>query len=199
MSLVCQDAPDFNASAVLADGSIDPNYSLKSATKNAYAVVFFYPLDFTFVCPTEMIALHNRIEEFKKRNVEVITVSIDSAYTHLAWRNTPPNKGGIGHVKYTMVSDIKHEICRAYGVESEGGVAFRATFIIDRQGKVRSELINDLPIGRNIEETLRTIDALQFNEVHGEVCPANWKKGQEGMSASAEGVASYLSENSGAL
>lgn len=193
--LVCQDAPDFTAAAVLADGKIESNYRLRDAIKGRYGLVFFYPLDFTFVCPTELIALDNRAEEFKKRNVEVIAVSIDSAYTHLAWRNTPVEKGGIGPVKYTMVADIKHEIARAYGVENEGGVALRGAFLIDRQGKVRSQNVNDLPIGRNIDELLRIVDALQFNEAHGEVCPANWEKGNKGMRASQEGVASYLAEN----
>lgn len=194
-SLICQDAPDFTASAVLADGKIESSYRLRDAIKGRYALIFFYPLDFTFVCPTELVALDNRSEEFKKRNVEVITVSIDSAYTHLAWRNTPLEKGGIGPVKYTMVADIKHEIARAYGVENEGGVALRGAFVIDRQGKIRSQTVNDLPIGRNVDELIRIVDALQFNEAHGEVCPANWEKGSKGMRASQEGVSSYLAEN----
>lgn len=193
--LVCQDAPDFTAAAVLADGKIETNYRLRDAIKGRYGLVFFYPLDFTFVCPTELIALNNRIEEFKKRNVEVIAISIDSVYTHLAWRNTPVEKGGIGHVNYTMVADIKHDVARAYGVENEGGVALRGAFVIDRQGKVRSQNINDLPIGRNIDELLRIVDALQFNEAHGDVCPANWEKGRKAMHPSQEGVAAYLTEN----
>lgn len=197
--LVCQDAPDFTATAVLADGKIEPNYRLRDAIKGRYGLVFFYPLDFTFVCPTELIALNNRAEEFKKRNVEIIAVSIDSVYTHLAWRNTPVEKGGIGPVKYTMVADIKHDIVRTYGVENEGGVALRGAFVIDRQGKVRSQNVNDLPIGRNIDELIRIVDALQFNEAHGDVCPANWEKGNKGMRASQEGVATYLAENAEAL
>lgn len=194
-TLVCQNAPDFTASAVLANGTIEGQYRLLDATKGKYGLVFFYPLDFTFVCPTELVALNNRIEEFKKRNVEVIAVSIDSAYTHQAWRNTPVEKGGIGPVKYTMVADIKHDIARAYGVESEAGVALRGAFLIDKQGKVRSQIINDLPIGRNVDELIRLVDALQFHETHGEVCPANWSRGGKGMNASQEGVSKFLAEN----
>jgi peroxiredoxin (alkyl hydroperoxide reductase subunit C) len=198
-TLVCKDAPDFTTSAVLANGEIDGQYNLRNATKGQYGLVFFYPLDFTFVCPTELIALNNRIEEFKKRNVEVIAISIDSAYTHQAWRNTPVEKGGIGPVKYTMVADMKHDIARAYGVEAEAGVALRGAFLIDKQGKVRSQIVNDLPIGRNVDELIRLVDALQFHEAHGEVCPAGWNKGAKGMSASKEGVAQYLAEHEEAL
>lgn len=197
--LVCQTAPDFTASAVLANGTIEPAYRLSDAIKGKYGLVFFYPLDFTFVCPTELVALNNRIEEFKKRNVEVIAISIDSAYTHQAWRNTPVEKGGIGPVKYTMVADIKHDIARAYGVEAEVGVALRGAFLIDKQGNVRSQIINDLPIGRNVDELIRLVDALQFHETHGEVCPANWNKGGKGMAASHEGVSKFLAENETAL
>jgi peroxiredoxin (alkyl hydroperoxide reductase subunit C) len=198
-TLVCQNAPDFTASAVLANGTIENQYRLSDATKGKYGLVFFYPLDFTFVCPTELIALNNRIEEFKNRNVEVIAISIDSAYTHQAWRNTPVEKGGIGPVKYTMVADIKHDIARAYGVENEGGVALRGAFLIDKQGKVRSQIINDLPIGRNVDELIRLVDALQFHEAHGDVCPANWNKGSKGMNASQEGVSKFLAENEAVL
>jgi peroxiredoxin (alkyl hydroperoxide reductase subunit C) len=194
-TLVCQDAPNFTTAAVLANGSIDPHYCLHDTIKDKYAILFFYPLDFTFVCPTELVALNNRAEEFKKRNVEVIAISIDSAYTHQAWRNTPVEKGGIGPVKYTMVADIKHDIARAYGVESESGVALRGTFLIDTHRKVRSQIVNDLPIGRNIKELIRLVDALQFHELHGDVCPANWDKGEKGMKASQEGVSQYLAEN----
>ncbi len=194
-TLVCQNAPDFTATAVLANGTIDGQYRLLDAIKGKHGLVFFYPLDFTFVCPTELIALNNRIEEFKKRNVEVIAISIDSAYTHQAWRNTPVEKGGIGQVKYTMVADIKHDIASAYGVENEAGVALRGAFLIDQQGKVRSQIINDLPIGRNVDELIRLVDALQFHEAHGDVCPANWNKGSKGMNASQEGVSKFLAEN----
>ncbi|MNE56027.1 putative peroxiredoxin [compost metagenome] len=161
--------------------------------------MFFYPLDFTFVCPSELIALDHRMAEFRDRNVEVIAVSIDSHFTHNAWRNTPINAGGIGQVQYIMAADMKHDIAKAYDVESEGGVAFRGAFLIDDKGVVRSQIVNDLPLGRNMDELLRLVDALQFTEEHGEVCPANWKKGDKGMTASPEGVAKYLAENASSL
>jgi len=161
--------------------------------------VFFYPLDFTFVCPSELIALDNRMADFKARNVEVVAVSIDSHFTHNAWRNTPVNNGGIGQVRYTMAADIKQEIMKAYDVQSADGVAFRGAFLIDDKGVVRSQIVNDLPLGRNMEELIRLVDALQFHEEHGEVCPANWKKGDKGMNASPEGVAAYLTEHAAAL
>jgi len=194
--LVGREAPDFTVSAVLGNGEIVDNYNFKEATKGKYALIFFYPLDFTFVCPSELIALDHAIDEFKGRNVEVIGVSIDSQFTHNAWRNTPTENGGIGPVKYTLAADMTHNICRSYGVEHpEAGVAFRGAFLIDKEGIVRSQIVNDLPLGRNIQEILRTVDALQFTEKHGEVCPANWKPGDIGMKASPEGVAAYLSEN----
>jgi peroxiredoxin (alkyl hydroperoxide reductase subunit C) len=157
--------------------------------------VFFYPLDFTFVCPSELIAFDHRLDECKKRGVEVIGVSIDSQFTHLAWKNTPVDKGGIGQVKYPLVADVKHEICKAYDVEAEGGVAFRGSFLIDRQGVVRHQVVNDLPLGRNIDEMIRMVDALQFTEEHGEVCPAGWVRGKAGMKADTQGVAKYLTEH----
>lgn len=193
--LVGKPAPDFTVPAVLADGSIVESYSFSAATKGKYALVFFYPLDFTFVCPSELIALDHRIPDFKARNVEVVGVSIDSHFTHNAWRNTAINDGGIGQVNYTLAADITHEIAKAYDVESAGGVAFRGAFLIDPNGIVRSQIVNDLPLGRNMEELLRLFDALQFHAEHGEVCPANWKKGDAGMNASPEGVAAYLSAN----
>ncbi|MFT3741776.1 MAG: peroxiredoxin [Gammaproteobacteria bacterium] len=195
--LVCKQAPDFTAGAVLADGKIVNPYTLSEVLKDKYGLLFFYPLDFTFVCPTELIALDKRMDEFKKRNVEVIGVSIDSVYTHQAWRNTPVNKGGIGPVNYTLVGDIKHEISKAYGIQHpEEGISLRAAFLIDKCGKVRSQLVNDAPIGRNIDELLRLVDALQFHETYGEVCPAGWQKGNKAFNASAEGVANYLTEHS---
>ena len=197
--LVGKSAPDFTAPAVLGNGEIVDSYSFSAATKGKKAVVFFYPLDFTFVCPSELLAFDSRMGEFAKRGVEVIGVSIDSHFTHNAWRNTAINDGGIGPVKYTLVADITHAICKAYDVESEGGVAFRGTFIIDEEGVVRSQIVNDLPIGRNVDETLRTVDALIFHQQHGEVCPAGWKDGDKGMVASPEGVAAYLAENASKL
>ena len=190
--LVGKPAPDFTATAVLGNNDIR-EISLSSFTKGKYAVVFFYPFDFTFVCPTELIAFDHRLDEFKKRNVEVIGVSIDSEHTHLAWRSTPVDKGGIGQVRYPIVADVRHLIARAYDVESPGGQAYRGSFLIDKSGIVRHQVVNDLPLGRNIDEMLRMVDALQFNEEHGEVCPAGWTKGKAGMKENAEGVAKYLS------
>ncbi|RLV58081.1 peroxiredoxin C [Parashewanella curva] len=198
--LVGRKAPNFTAAAVLGSGEIVDSFNLEDAIKGKPAVIFFYPLDFTFVCPSELIAFDHRMEEFTKRGVEVIGVSIDSQFTHNAWRNTPVNEGGIGPVKYTLVADVKHEICQAYDVEHpEAGVAFRGSFLVDKDGQVRHQVVNDLPLGRNVDEMLRMIDALQFHEEHGEVCPAGWNKGEKGMQADPAGVANYLSENADAL
>jgi len=195
--LVGKPAPDFTAQAVYGNNEIKP---LKlSSFKGKYVVLFFYPLDFTFVCPSELIAFDHRLEEFRARGVEVLSCSIDSHFTHLAWKNTPVDKGGIGQVGFPMVSDINHAIAQAYDVESAGGVAFRGSFLIDKNGTVRHQVVNDLPLGRNVDEMLRMVDALQFTEEHGEVCPAGWQKGKKGMTASPEGVAKYLAENAKAL
>ena len=194
--LVGRKAPDFTAPAVLADGTITEKFNFAQATKGKYAVVFFYPLDFTFVCPSELIAFDHRMDDFKQRGVEVIGVSIDSHFTHNAWRNTPVAKGGIGPVKYTLVADMTHAICKGFDVEiADGSVAYRGSFLIDRQGTVRHQVVNDLPLGRNVDEMLRMVDALQFFEENGEVCPAGWKKGDAGMQASPDGVATYLSKH----
>ena len=197
--LVGKQAPDFTANAVMGDNEIR-SYTLSAETNGKYAVIFFYPLDFTFVCPSELIAFDHRLADFKQRGVEVIGVSIDSQFTHLAWKNTPINNGGIGQVQYPLIADIKHDICRAYDVEfGAAGVAFRGSFLIDKKGVVRHQVVNDLPLGRNVDEMLRMVDALQFTEEHGEVCPAGWSKGKAGMTASTEGVAKYLAENAKAL
>lgn len=194
--LVGRRAPDFTAPAVLGDGSIVDEFHLQKAIEGKYAVLFFYPLDFTFVCPSELIAFDHRLDEFKSRNVEVIGISIDSHYTHNAWRNTPVNAGGIGPVRYTLVADMTHGICKAYDVETpDGAVAFRGSFLIDTKGTVRHQVVNDLPLGRNIDEMIRMVDTLQFTEEHGEVCPAGWNKGDKGMKADPGGVAEYLAEN----
>lgn len=194
--LVGKPAPDFTANAVMGDNTIR-SFTLSKEIEGKYAVIFFYPLDFTFVCPSELIAFDHRLDEFKKRNVEVIGVSIDSQFTHLAWKNTTVNQGGIGQVQYPLVADVKHEICRAYDVEfSPAGVAFRGSFLIDKAGTVRHQVVNDLPLGRNVDEMLRMVDALQFTEEHGEVCPAGWNKGKPGMKASTAGVAEYLAAHS---
>lgn len=197
--LVGKQAPDFTVPAVLADGQIVDSFSFSEATKGKYAVVFFYPLDFTFVCPSELIAFDHRIDEFKSRGVEVIGVSIDSHFTHNAWRNTPINQGGIGQVRYTLAADITHSIAKDYDVESAIGVAFRGSFLIDKNGVVRHQVVNDLPLGRNVDEMIRMVDALQFHEEHGEVCPAGWNKGDAGMNANPAGVAEYLSKNADKL
>ncbi len=196
--LVAKEAPDFTAPAVMPDGSIKDDFRL-SDLKGKYVVLFFWPMDFTFVCPTEIIAHDRRLAEFKERNVEVIGVSIDSQYTHYSWRNTPVEKGGIGPVRFPMVADVKHMITQAYGIEHPDGVALRASFLIDKSGVVQHQVINNLPIGRNIDEMIRIIDALQFTEKYGEVCPAGWHKGEEGMKESAEGVSKYLSANANKL
>lgn len=200
MVLVTRQAPDFTCAAVLGNGEIVNNFNFKKHVNGKAAVLFFYPLDFTFVCPSELIAFDHRYEEFKKRGVEVVGVSIDSEFTHNAWRNTPTENGGIGAVKYALAADVKHEIAKAYGIEHpEEGVALRASFLIDKNGVVRHQIVNDLPLGRNIDEMLRMVDALQFHEEHGEVCPAQWEKGKEGMKDSPEGVAKYLKQNADKL
>ena len=200
MVLVTRQAPDFTCAAVLGNGEIVNNFNFKKHINGKVAVLFFYPLDFTFVCPSELIAFDHRYEEFKKRGVEVVGVSIDSEFTHNAWRNTPTENGGIGAVKYALAADVKHDIAKAYGIEHpEAGVALRASFLIDKNGVVRHQVVNDLPLGRNIDEMLRMVDALQFHEEHGEVCPAQWEKGKEGMKDNPEGVAKYLKQNADKL
>ena len=195
--LVGKAAPDFTATAVYGNNEIK-EFKL-SSLRGKCVVLFFYPLDFTFVCPSELIAFDHRLDEFKKRGVEVVGCSIDSQFTHLAWKNTSINNGGIGQVGYPLVADINHTICQAYDVEAAGGVAFRGSFLIDKAGVVQHQVVNNLPLGRNIDEMLRMIDALQFTEEHGEVCPAGWQKGKKGMTASPDGVAKYLAENAAVL
>jgi peroxiredoxin (alkyl hydroperoxide reductase subunit C) len=198
--LVGRKAPDFTVPAVSAAGQIVDKFNLHDNLKDKYGLVFFYPLDFTFVCPSELIALDHRMAEFKSRGVEVIAVSIDSHFAHNAYRNTAIKDGGIGPVKFTLAADMTHAICQSYGVEHPvAGVAFRAAFVIDKNGVVRSQMVNDLPIGRNIDEILRVIDAVQFFEENGEVCPAGWEKGKAGMKASLHGVAEYLAEHAHSL
>ena len=196
--LIGERAPDFTANAVTANGDIQ-EFNLNDAITNKYGLLFFYPLDFTFVCPSELIALGNRYDALRNLNVQVITVSTDSPHAHRAWRNTDPNDGGIGSVPFTMVSDIDGDIVTKYGIRAvpnrclyDAGTAMRATFITDRDGVIRALSINDEPIGRNIDEHIRTIEALQFFEENGEVCPAGWNKGASGMKNTAEGVASYF-------
>jgi peroxiredoxin 2/4 len=197
--LVGKQAPDFTATAVMADNSFNDKFNLKTFLKGKYGVLFFYPLDFTFVCPSEIIAFHNRVKEFKDRKTEVIGVSVDSHFTHLAWKNTPVDKGGIGNVQYPLVADLTKQIARDYDVLLNDAIAFRGTFLIDKDFKVRHQIVNDLPLGRNVDEALRMVDALQFHEEHGEVCPAGWNKGNDGMKANADGVAGYLKKHASKL
>jgi peroxiredoxin (alkyl hydroperoxide reductase subunit C) len=197
--LVGKEAPDFTAKAVMGNNEINEKFNLKAHIKGKVGILFFWPLDFTFVCPSEIIAFDNRVDEFKKRGAEVIGVSVDSHFTHLAWKNTAVNDGGIGKVKFPMVADLTKSIARAYDVLLADEVAFRGTFMIDKKGIVRHQVVNDLPLGRNVDEAIRMLDALNFVEEHGEVCPANWKQGEKAMKPTAEGVASYLKENAEAL
>ena len=193
-TLVTQQAPDFTAEAVMPDNSFG-SITL-SALKGKYVVLFFYPLDFTFVCPSEILAFNKKVEEFKTRNCELIGVSVDSKFTHLAWKNTAIENGGIGQIQYPLVQDLNKEIAKSYGILFGGSVALRGLFLIDPTGKIRHSVINDLPLGRNVDEALRMVDAVQFSDTHGEVCPANWKQGEEAMKPTAEGVASYLAKHS---
>lgn len=197
--LVGKPAPDFTAPAVMGDNSINEDFRLSQFVNGKYAVLFFWPLDFTFVCPSEIIAFDHRFDEFKARNTEVIGVSVDSQFTHLAWKRTPVEQGGVGNLRFPMVADLTQSIARDYDVLFNNSVALRGTFLIDRNMVVRHQVINDLPLGRNVDEALRMVDALQFNEEHGEVCPAGWQKGKPGMQANPEGVANYLKEHAAAL
>jgi len=192
-SLVTKPAPDFTAQAVMPDDSF-AEFTLSSC-QGKYVVLFFYPLDFTFVCPSEIIAFDKAIAKFKAKNTEVIGVSVDSHFTHLAWKNTPRNQGGIGAVQYPLVADLDKKISEKYGVLLDAGIALRGLFLIDKQGVVRHALVNDLPLGRSVDEVLRLVDALQFHEKHGDVCPANWHEGEEAMKPSAKGVAEYLAKH----
>ena len=193
-SLVTSEAPDFAAQAVMPDNSFA---ELKlSSYRGKYVMLFFYPLDFTFVCPSEIVAFDAALAQFEQKNTQVIGISVDSHYTHLAWKNTPRKEGGIGPIKYPLVADLTKQISKDYGVYLEKeGVALRGLFLIDKQGVVRHALVNDLPIGRSVDEALRVLDALQFHEQHGDVCPANWHAGEEAMHATAEGVATYLEKH----
>jgi peroxiredoxin (alkyl hydroperoxide reductase subunit C) len=198
--LVTKKAPDFTAPAVLADGQIVDNFNLYENFGEKGTVLFFYPLDFTFVCPSEIIAFSHRINEFKERGVNVIGVSVDSQFSHFAWRETPVEKGGIGRIEYPLVADLTKQISRDYDVLLEdAGVALRGSFLIDTDGTIRHAVINDLPLGRNIDEMLRMIDAMHFTNEHGEVCPAGWEKGKEGMKADPNGVAEYLAKHADEL
>jgi peroxiredoxin (alkyl hydroperoxide reductase subunit C) len=193
MSLVTKSAPEFKAEAVMPDNSFKT--ITLSSYRGKYVLMFFYPLDFTFVCPSEILAFNRQLQDFKAKNCEVLGISVDSIYTHLAWKNTLVDQGGIGQVQFPLVSDMAKSISIDYGVLLEDGIALRGLFLIDREGTVRHELVNDLPLGRNVDEALRVIDALQFFEEHGDVCPANWRPGEDAMKPTPEGVADYLAKH----
>ncbi len=197
--LVTKKAPDFTATTVLGNNQIVDNFNLYENLGEKGAVLFFYPLDFTFVCPSELIAFDHRLESFTERGINVIGVSVDSQFSHFAWKNTPVNQGGIGQVRYPLVADLNKQISRDYDVLLGDSVALRGSFLIDADGTVRHAVVNDLPLGRNIDEMLRMIDAMLFTNEYGEVCPAGWAKGDAGMKASTEGVAEYLTAHAEAL
>ena len=188
--LVTKPAPEFKAQAVLKDGSFG-ELSL-SQYRGKYVLLFFYPLDFTFVCPTEIIAFSDRVKEFSDLGVEVIGVSVDSQYSHLAWRNTPRTQGGLGPVGYPLVADLNKQIARDYDVLLNDAVALRGLFLIDKNGVVRHQVVNDLPLGRSVDEALRTVQALQFFEANGEVCPADWKEGKRTIKPSVAGSKEFF-------
>ncbi|MBL6970316.1 MAG: redoxin domain-containing protein [Campylobacterales bacterium] len=197
--LVTKKAPDFTATTVLADGQIVEDFNLYENFGEKGTVLFFYPLDFTFVCPSEIIAFSKRVEDFKARGVNVIGVSVDSQFSHFAWRETPVNQGGIGRVNMPLVADLTKSISADYDVLLDGGVALRGSFLIDADGTIRHAVINDLPLGRNIDEMIRMVDTMIFTNENGEVCPAGWAKGDEGMKADTAGVAEYLAKHEGDL
>ena len=198
-SLVGRQAPDFTAAAVMPDGDIQENFNLMKYLDGGYGILFFYPLDFTFVCPSEILAYSNRADALAALDTRLVSVSVDSQYSHYAWRNTPVNEGGLGPVKFPMVADITKQIARDYGVLIDDSVALRGTFLIDRRGTVRQVIVNDLPLGRNADEAVRIVEALRFHEEHGEVCPAGWQKGAAGMAPTKQGVADYLAQHADAL
>ena len=193
-TLVSKEAPDFTASAVMPDGSFKDDFKL-SDQRGKYVVLFFYPLDFTFVCPTEIVGFSTEVEEFKKRNTEVIGVSVDSKFSHLAWRNTDTKSGGMGNIQYPLVADMDKSISRNYDVSLGESVALRGLFLIDKNGIVQHQLINNLPLGRNIQEAIRMVDALQYFEANGEVCPANWEKGKDSMKPDPTGSQDYFKKH----
>lgn len=191
--LVTTEAPDFTATAVMPDNSFKEDFKL-SDYRGKYTLLFFYPLDFTFVCPSEILAFNQAVKQFEESNCQLIGISIDSHFSHLAWKNTPVKEGGIGNIQYPLVSDLNKEISKSYHVLLDGGVALRGLFLIDKDGIIRHQVVNDLPLGRSVNEALRVLHALQFTEQYGEVCPANWQQGEEAMAPTQEGVAAYLAK-----
>lgn len=192
--LVTKEAPDFTATAVMADNSFKEDFKL-SDYRGKYVMLFFYPLDFTFVCPSEILAFNKAVKQFEESNCQLVGVSIDSHFSHLAWKNTAVNDGGIGNIQYPLVADLNKSISKEYNVLLDAGIALRGLFLIDKEGIVRHQVVNDLPLGRSVSEALRVLHALQFTEEHGDVCPANWQQGEEAMKPTKEGVAEYLSNN----
>ena len=192
--MITKEAPDFTATAVLPDNSFKEEFKL-SELRGKYVLLFFYPLNFTFVCPSEILAFNKAVEEFEKANCQLVGISVDSHFSHFAWKNTPINEGGIGSIHYPLVSDLDKSISRDYGVLLPEGIALRGLFLVDREGIVRHMVVNDLPLGRSVNEALRVLHALQFTEEYGDVCPANWQKGEEAMKPTAEGVAEYLTKH----
>ena len=192
--LVTNEAPDFTAIAVMPDNTFNEEFKLSDLRGN-HVLLFFYPLDFTFVCPSEILAFNSAVEQFKEKNCEVVGVSIDSHFSHLAWKNTAINDGGIGQVQFPLVADLDKSIAEKYGVLLDMGIALRGLFLIDKEGIIRHQVVNDLPLGRSVSEAMRMLDAIQFTEEHGEVCPANWIQGDDAMVPTAEGVAKYLTDH----
>ncbi len=192
--LVTNEAPDFTATAVMPDNTFNEEFTL-SDMRGKYVLLFFYPLDFTFVCPSEILAFNAAVDQFKEKNCEVVGVSVDSHFSHLAWKNTPVNQGGIGNVQFPLVADLDKSISDNYGILFGGAIALRGLYLIDKEGVVRHQVVNDLPLGRSVSEAMRMLDAIQFTEEHGDVCPANWNKGDDAMEPSAEGVAKYLTDH----
>jgi peroxiredoxin (alkyl hydroperoxide reductase subunit C) len=192
--LVTNEAPDFTATAVMPDNTFNEEFKL-SDMRGKYVLLFFYPLDFTFVCPSEILAFNKAVGAFREKNCEVVGISVDSHFSHLAWKNTPIVDGGIGNIQFPLVADLDKSISNDYGVLLDIGIALRGLYLIDKEGVIRHQVVNDLPLGRNVDEALRMLDALQFTEEHGDVCPANWNKGDDAMKPTAEGVAKYLSKH----
>ena len=197
--LVGKRAPNFVATAIMPNNEINSEFDLQKYFNNETGIIFFWPLNFTFVCPTEIIAFNHRLGDFAARNTKVVGVSVDSHFSHLAWKDTPVNKGGIGNVQFPIVSDLNKNICRDYDVLMNDSIALRGTFLIDKNFVVRHQVINDLPLGRNIDEAIRMVDALKHFELHGEVCPAGWQEGKASMKPTSEGVADFLTSNADQL
>jgi peroxiredoxin 2/4 len=192
--LVTSKAPDFTATAVMPDNTFNEEFKL-SDMRGKYVLLFFYPLNFTFVCPSEILAFNSAVEQFKEKNCKIVGISVDSHFSHLAWKNTAINEGGIGNIQFPLVADLDKSISEDYGVLSSGAIALRGLYLIDKEGVIRHQVVNDLPLGRSVSEAMRMLDALQFTEEHGDVCPANWTKGDEAMEPTAEGVAKYLTDH----